>query len=142
MEKLIHKDFHGALSAGFEFLSEKYGKEKLEEFLKICGKNMYKKLIKEIKKRGLKAIEEYWNEIFTIEDAKFKIEKDKNKRIKLIVLECPALSHMEKKGYKIYNDFCIQCRVINQVIAKETNLISEVKANQEKRSCEQIFERR
>lgn len=140
MKEKVHKDFHGALSASFEFLSKRYGKEKLKKFLEICGKNIYKELINEIKENGLPAIEKYWEKIFKIEEAKFKIERDKDK-IKLIIIECPALKHMEKVGYKIYGDFCIQCKVINKTIAKETGLISITKTDQNKKKCEQIFKK-
>ena len=136
----IHKDFHGALSTGFKYLSEKYGKGVLEEFLKICGKNMYGWLIKKIKREGLLAIERYWNEIFSLEGADFEIDKRKDGII-LRVLECPAIIHMKKAGYDIYNDFCVQCRVINEIIAEETGFKSAVSYDQQKGRCVQKFKR-
>lgn len=136
--KNIHKDFHGALSVGFEYLVKRFGKKSLEEFLEICGRNMYSKLIKKVKREGLCAIEKYWNDIFSLEGAKFKIKRRK-KEIVLNVIECPAISHMKKAGYPVYRDFCIQCRVINRVIAEETGLKSEVSSDRTKGRCTQIF---
>jgi len=43
--KNIHKDFHGALSCGFEYLQEKHGRKALNEYLHKAGENIYKDLI-------------------------------------------------------------------------------------------------
>ena len=141
MEK-IHKDFHGALSVGFEFLAKKYGKETLDEYLKEAGRNIYKELIEKIKNEGLKALEKYWQNIFTLEKGDFKIEMKDDEEIILKVKKCPALEHMRKMNYSIYKDFCRQCKIINEVIAEETGLASEVISNQEKGSCIQKFWRK
>ncbi|MCM8762291.1 MAG: hypothetical protein NC905_00950 [Candidatus Omnitrophica bacterium] len=140
MEEKIHKDFHGALSVGFEYLAKKFGKKSLEEFLGVCARSIYKELIKKIKKEGLIAIEKYWNEIFSLEGAKFKIERKKGELI-LKITECPAISHIVKVGYPVYDDFCIQCRVINRVIAEETGLKSEISSDQKKGRCIQKFKK-
>ena len=140
MSENIHKDFHGALSTGFKYLAEKYGKGTLDEFLKVCGKNMYSGLIKKIKREGIPAIERYWDEIFSIEGADFEIDKRKDEII-LRVLECPAIIHMKKAGYDVYNDFCMQCRVINKVIAEETGFKSAVSYDCTKGRCIQKFKK-
>jgi len=137
--KKIHKDFHGALSTGFLFLDKNYGKKVLEEYLVRIAENIYKNLIREIKKNGLIELEKYWNEIFKEEEGKFDVEREKNKRIKLKVKECPAISHMKKTGYKIYDDFCIQCKIINEVIAENTGYISEIKYDVKNGKCIQII---
>lgn len=132
----IHKDFHGALSCGFAFVSEKYGRETLKEFLKQAGENIYKELLKKIKKEGLAALEEHWKHIFTIEEGNFKIKRKKNdKELILEIKKCPALEHMKKVKYKIYEDFCLQCKVINSVIAEKIGYKSEVISHQDKNSC-------
>ena len=61
MEKKIHKDFHGALSAGFQFLDERYGKKILKEYLIQVAENLYKGLINKIKRNGIVELERYWN---------------------------------------------------------------------------------
>lgn len=137
----IHKDFHGALSTGFQYLAEKYGRGDLEEYLKICGENMYGELAESVRKEGLSALEEYWKRIFSLEEAEFEIQKNGNKEIKLVVKRCPALNHMKKAGYPVYEDFCLQCRVINKVLAEKTGLKSKVKSEQDKERCMQIFKR-
>lgn len=137
----IHRDFHGALSVGFQYLAEKYGKDSLEEYLRICGENMYRELAEAIKKEGLSVLEKYWQRIFSLEGAEFKIERKGDEEIKLSVSRCPALSHMKKTGYPVYRDFCLQCRVINGVLAEKAGLKSEVNSKQGKERCIQTFKR-
>jgi len=137
MEKKIHKDFHGALSVGFQFLDEKYGKKALREYLIQVGENVYGKLIKKIKKNGLVELEKYWKEIFEEEEGEFKIKRNGNRKIILEVEKCPAISHMKKMKYPVYNDFCVQCKVINEVIAEKTGYIPEIKYDVKKGKCRQ-----
>ncbi|HRR95165.1 MAG TPA: hypothetical protein P5150_00310 [Candidatus Ratteibacteria bacterium] len=141
MEKKIHKDFHGALSVGFEFLSDKYGEKVLEEYLVNFAENIYGELIKKIKKNGIVELENYWRKIFTEEEGKFSLKRDDNKKIELVVEECPAISHMKKVGYKIYRNFCIQCEVINRVISQKTGFISEITYDVKNGKCKQIFQK-
>jgi len=136
MEKKIHKDFHGALSVGFKFLDERYGKEILKEYLIQVAENLYRGLINKIKRNGLGELEKYWKEIFTEEGGKFKIKRDKDK-ITLEVEKCPAISHMKEKKYSIHNDFCLQCKVINEVIAEKTGYIFKIDYDVKKGKCRQ-----
>ena len=133
----IHKDFHGALSCGFEFLAERYGEDILDEYLKDTCRTIYGELIERIKKEGLISLEEYWNHIFTLEEGWFEIRRKDNKEIILKVSGCPALEHMRRINYPIYKDFCRQCKIVNEVIAEEAGLKSEVISNQNKGSCTQ-----
>jgi len=85
MKEKIHKDFHGALSVGFEFLDKNYGKKAVEEYLKQVAENVYGWLIKKIKKNGLSELERYWSEIFSEEEGEFEIKRKDNEEIVLKV---------------------------------------------------------
>lgn len=137
-KKVIHKDFHGALSVAFDYILKKYGKNILEEYLKICARKIYRDLIEKIKKEGISTIEDHWKHLFSLEDAEFTIEKEKN-RITLEILKCPAIYHIRTKGYLLSKEFCLQCHVINREIGKITGFKSEVYS--EKGKCIQIFEK-
>ncbi len=139
--KKVHKDFHGALNSGFQFLCEKYGKKIFREYLCQVGENIYKNLIEKIKSEGLAALEQYWRHIFTIEGGEFEISRKDDDEITLIVASCPALTYMKKVKYPVYKDFCLQCRIINEVIAEKAGLKSEFASNQSKNSCTQKLRR-
>lgn len=136
MKDRIHKDFHGALSVGFEFLDKNYGKKAVEEYLKEVAESIYGWLIKKIKNKGLSELEKYWNEVFSEEEGEFKIKRKGDEEIVLKVEKCPAIYHMKEKGYPVYSDFCIQCKIINEVIGEKTGYNSEIKYDKKGR-CEQ-----
>ncbi|MCX7795755.1 MAG: hypothetical protein N2380_04470 [bacterium] len=138
MNTKVHKDFHGALSCAFQFLEERYGKKDLQKFLERVGENCYLNLINEVKSNGLLALEEYWRRIFTLEEGIFEVERN-NDSLTLKVKRCPAITHLKEVGYPIYKDFCIQTRIVNNIIARETNLICSVESNQEEACCIQKF---
>jgi hypothetical protein len=131
----VHMDFHGGLSCGLQFLDEKHGEKTLKEYLRQAGGNLYRDLITKIKREGLSALEEHWQHIFTIERGGFEITREDDKEITLKVKKCPALTHMKKMKYPIYRNFCLQCRIINETIAKSTHLKSGFTSNQGKNSC-------
>lgn len=139
MRTNIHKDFHGALSAGFKFLSDKYGKDVLEEYLIQIAENIYGGLIKKIKNNGLLEIEKLWNRIFEEEKGEFKIKRKGDKEIILEVKKCPAIHHMKEKNYPIYYDFCVQCKVINTVIAQKAGYIFQINYDVGKGKCKQVI---
>lgn len=139
MEKKIHKDFHGALSVGFKFLADKYGEKTLEEYLIQVAENVYGNLIRKIKKDGLVELEKYWREIFTEEEGEFSIKRERNKKVSLEVKKCPAISHMKEKGYLIYKDFCLQCKVINKIISEKTGYTSEINYDVKEGKCNQVI---
>ncbi|MDD3725590.1 MAG: hypothetical protein PHI44_00095 [Candidatus Ratteibacteria bacterium] len=142
VEKKIHKDFHGALSVAFEYLADRYGEEILEAYLVDVAENLYGGLIKKIRKNGIVELTKYWKDIFTEEEGKFFIKSDGNKKIELVVEKCPAIFHMKKMGYKVYNNFCIQCQITNKVIAEKVGYISEINYSVKNGRCRQVFKKR
>ncbi|MBI2441374.1 MAG: hypothetical protein HYV35_08395 [Lentisphaerae bacterium] len=137
-KKYLHKDFHGALSYGLEFLARRYGRRALDEYLRAATKVIYRDLIAQIRRRGLKALAEYWRKMYSTEGAVFKLNEAPG-ALELTIAQCPALKHMRKAGYKIYADFCRQTKIVNAEIAALTGYQSKVVANQKKARCRQRF---
>lgn len=54
----LHKDFHGALSAGIEYLQKNYGTQAVRDYLRQFALAFYSPLKKALGKRGLVAIKE------------------------------------------------------------------------------------
>ena len=49
---------------------------------------------------------------------------------------------MKKVGYKIYNNFCIQCQIVNRVIAEKTGYISKINYSVKNGKCRQVFKQK
>ena len=110
MKKNIHKDFHGAFSTSLEYLRNNFGQQVMEDYLGRIAKNVYRPLIKKLKRKGLKALEEHWREIFDLEKGKYSISYKDNQLI-LEVKECPAVFHILKRGYQLSPSFCESTRI-------------------------------
>ena len=89
----VHKDFHGALSFGIQFLDEQYGMAGLEEFFTRAAKAVYAQLIKNLRERGLEALKEHWDTVFGLEDGDFETRYEDGVLV-LDVRTCPAVHHM------------------------------------------------
>ena len=137
-KKNIHQDFHGGFSIALDYLKDNFGQEAMENYLKRMAKNVYKPLIKKLKRKGLKALEEHWREIFDLENGKYSLNYKDNQLI-LKVKECPAISHILKSNYKLSDSFCESTRIVNETICKEAGYKSSLKLGNKKGICEQRF---
>ena len=110
----------------------------MEDYLRKMAKNVYRPLIKGLKKKGLKVLEEHWREIFDLEKGKYSL-RHKNNQLILKVKECPAVSHILKTVYKLSETFCESTRIVNETICKEAGYKSSLKIGSKKGICEQKF---
>ena len=54
----LHKDFHGALSAGIEYVYQKYGAEAVRKYLRQFASSFYTPLKADVQRRGLVAFKD------------------------------------------------------------------------------------
>ena len=134
----VHKDFHGALSYGIEFLSERYGREELCEFFGGLADSVYKSLVEDIRRRGLIALHNHWENIFSLEDGKYSLTLEAD-RLTLEVSECPAIAHMKKNSYTIAARFCEHTHLTNKAICQAAGYECSVEYDQTKGQCVQCF---
>ena len=55
----LHKDFHGALSGGIEYLHSRYGDEAVREYLRQFTLSYFAPLRRQLQQRGLAALAEH-----------------------------------------------------------------------------------
>ncbi|MCK5862939.1 MAG: hypothetical protein KAH38_10660 [Candidatus Hydrogenedentes bacterium] len=134
----VHKDFHGALSYGIQFILDEYGMTGLEKYLQGLADTVYAPLVKKLKTEGLDALRDHWQEIFTVEGGEFELHEEK-KELVLTVLSCPAITHMKAQGYPISPQFCEHTRILNEAICAGTGYTCSVESNQDAGCCVQRF---
>ncbi len=134
----VHKDFHGALSYGLQFVEQNYGVSDLEDFLKGLSRTVYLPLAEGLRARGLEALREHWQSIFEMEGGDFEQEMEGDTLV-LRVRRCPAICHMQQHGYTVAEHFCEQTRVVNEAVCKEAGYCSSVEYDQSAGSCVQRF---
>lgn len=123
--RYFHPDFHGALSAGIEYLDRHYGAEAVREFLRHFTTTFYAPLIKQVRRKGLPALRKHFEEIYRREGGKIRMAGTKDELI-LEVKECPAVRHMRKRGYKVARLFYETDRTVNEALCTGTPFSAEL----------------
>jgi len=134
----IHKDFHGALSYAFEFLEAQYGEDGLRDFLTRLADTVYAPVVRDLRDRGLPALEDHWRRIMDLEGADYTLAMEGDTLV-LDVFRCPAVSHMRTHDYRVSEHFCEHTRIVNDAICGRAGYQATVEYDQEKGRCVQRF---
>ena len=134
----LHKDFHGALCYGIKYLDDNYGPEAVTEYLKQVGRTYFAPLSEAMKKKGLSALEEHLQNIFTKEAGKFNLRYEDGTLI-LEVAECPAITHLKKIGQLFTERYCETTVVVNETICAEAGYSCSCQYEPGKAKCVQKF---
>ena len=121
----LHKDFHGALSAGIEYLNQNYGDQVVREYLRQFANVYYAPLKSAIKRHGLAALKEHFVKLYDIEGDKITIEISEDE-MTLKVEACPAVMHMRKHGYTVAGLFHETTKTVNETICEGTDFAAEL----------------
>lgn len=134
----VHKDFHGALSYGIQYLHDRAGDEGVKAFFSSLASTVYRPLVDDLRERGLPALREHWQRIFDLEGGAVEFAMDGDALV-LTVHRCPAIAHMREHGYAIAPNFCEHTRIVNEAICKAAGYAASVDYNQEEGRCVQRF---
>ena len=141
--KYLHKDFHGALSAGMEYLRESYGEQAVREYLQQFAASFYAPLTDALKTRGLVALEEHFAKVYDDEggDVRMTLSDDE---LLLHVEACPAVAHMRQHGYPVAGLFHETTGTVNEAICEGTPFGAELVEYDEQtgRSVQRFFRRK
>jgi len=121
----LHKDFHGALSNGIQFIHEKYGAEAVREYLRQFVAAFYAPLKSEIKRRGLAALKDHFEKMYRTEGGVIHLTCSADE-LRLEVEACPAVTHMRQHGYKIAELFYETTKTVNEALCAGTPFAAEL----------------
>lgn len=134
----VHKDFHGALSYGFQFLESEYGMPGMEAFLSGLAATVYKPLADDLRAHGLPALVEHWTRIFELEEGACRMAVEDDVLV-MTVTRCPAIAHMREHKYAIAPHFCEHTRIVNEAVCRAAGYASSVDYDQDAGRCVQRF---
>jgi len=138
----LHKDFHGALSSGIEYLHSTYGADAVREYLRTFARSFYAPLRDEIARRGLDALREHFEKLYEVEGGGVRIESTPDS-LTLYIERCPAVTHMREHGYTVARLFGETSRTVNEAIVEDTPFLAEMPDYDEATGrSTQIFRRR
>jgi hypothetical protein len=121
----LHKDFHGALSVGIEYIHRNYGPEAVREYLRQFAAAFYAPLTRDINTRGLVALKEHFEKIYRLEDAEIKIQFSEDELV-VEVPACPAVTHMRKEEYTVAELFYETIKTVHETICEPTGFRAEL----------------
>lgn len=121
----LHKDFHGALSNGIDYLELNYGAEAVREYLRQFTKSYYAPVIADIGKRGLIALKEHFDKIYFVEGGRIQTTLTEDELI-LEVEACPAVMHMREQGYTVAKLFSKTDKTVNETLCEGTPFAAEM----------------
>jgi hypothetical protein len=130
--KYLHRDFHGIMNLGISYLQEQFGDESVIEYLQEYTRVFHKPLIDKTKAQGLIALEEYFKNIYEIEEVLQDVSFEKSEG-ELIVksVKCPAVTHIRKSGLEPAKMLIETTRTIGQTLADESGYAYELKSYDE-----------
>jgi len=121
----LHKDFHGALSCGIEYLHEKFGADAVHEFLREFTQSFYAPLRADLAERGLEALREHFGKLYETEGGEVEFESSEDELV-MRVAACPAVQHMRAQGYPVARLFHETTETVNNVLCEGTPFAAEL----------------
>ena len=121
----LHKDFHGALSTGIEYLDTHFGEESVREYLRRFTRTYYAPLTEDIERRGLIALKEHFERIYNLEGGRIDLTFSDDE-MTLKVEACPAVTHMRKNGYPVARLFHETTKTVNEALCEGTPFAAEL----------------
>ena len=121
----LHRDFHGALSRGIDYLHQQFGAAAVRDYLWQFATAFYAPLKDDLKRRGLVAIQEHFERIYRTEGVSIECTRSADE-LRLTVAACPAVTHMRRQGYPVAELFFETTRTVNETICDGTPFAAEL----------------
>ena len=121
----FHPDFHGALSAGIEYLDRRYGAEAVRQYLRQFALAFYAPLTRDLKERGLIALKQHFEKVYEREGGTIRTTLS-NDELVIEIEACPAVSHMRERGYHVARLFHETTRTVNEALCEGTLFRAEL----------------
>ena len=121
----LHPDFHGALSAGIDYLERNYGEQAVRDYLRQFATSFYAPVTEAINQRGLVAFREYLAIVYEKEGGQVRFDLSEDE-LTVHVEACPAVMHMRKHGYPVARLFHETTKTVNEAICEGTPFAAEL----------------
>lgn len=121
----LHKDFHGALSVGLDYIAEHFGEEAVRAYLWQFARAYYAPLTAAVRERGLGPLAEHLERVYRLEggDPRVSLTEDD---LYVELDACPAVTHMREHGYPISPHFFETTKRVNEAICEGTAFAAEL----------------
>ena len=124
--KYVPKFFHGEFSAQLEYIAGRYGHEGVRRYLRQFTQSFHAPLIDDLRKRGLIALKEYFEEIYRSEEADLDAALHDDAELVVKVRECPAVRYMKEHNLPIYQMYYETAKTVGEALCEDTPYASEL----------------
>ncbi len=115
----FHRDFHGVLSAGLDYLEREYGVEAVHGFLRRFASQYHAPLRTAMTAEGLKPLAEYFTRIYTLEEADFT-STESSEELTIELSAHPALAYLRRNNYPVAPSFLETTRYLYAALCEGT----------------------
>lgn len=115
----FHRDFHGVLSAGLDYLERQYGVEAVLAFLRRFVHQYHAPLRAALVAEGLRPLREYLERIYLLEGAEFTWD-ELPESLTITLSGHPALAYLRQNGYAIAPSFLETTRYLYEALCEDT----------------------
>ncbi|MBN2310264.1 MAG: hypothetical protein JXR94_14915 [Candidatus Hydrogenedentes bacterium] len=138
----LHKDFHGSMSVGIDYLDAHYGPEAVRDYLRQFTASYFAPLIERVKMEGLTPLKEHFERLYAVEGAAIEARLSRDELV-IRVAACPAVTHMRACGYPVARLFSETTRTVNEALCEGTPYAAELIEYDEDtgRSVQRFFRR-
>lgn len=123
----LHKDFHGALSCGIQYLDDHYGPDAVREYLRRFTDAFHHPLKAALRSRGLVPLADHIHRIYALEGVEVGIDLAPGELV-VHVDACPAMSHMRAHGYPVADLWVETTRTVYSRLCEDTPYDFELSA--------------
>ena len=116
--KYLHRDFHFHGDLALRYLGEHFGENGVRSFLTDYVNNFYAPLLEDGKKRGLIALKEWIERLYTVEEASDLLDCALEEgKLTVKIAESPAIRHLRATGTEPCKYYIEQTRTLYAAMA-------------------------
>lgn len=121
--KYLHRDFHFHGDLALRYLGEHFGENGVRSFLTDYVNNFYAPLLADAKERGLVAIQEWIQRLYTVEEAQELLSCTlEGETLTVRISESPAIRHLRATGTEPCQYYIEQTRTLYSAMADSLGL--------------------
>jgi len=123
----FHRDFHLVLNNAIAYLHEKFGEAAVRDYLVQFAAAWYAPLKKSLQEKGLAALQEHYEKIYTVEGARSEMVLTPDE-LTIRLLASPAVEYIKSKGQTVSTLFYKTVETVNREICRDTSFDFELAA--------------
>lgn len=141
--KYLHRDFHFHGDLALRYLGMHFGENGVQAFLTDYVNNFYAPLLEDGKKRGLVAIKEWIERLYTVEEASDLLSCTLDgDTLTVKIAESPAIRHLRATGTEPCKYYIEQTRTLYGAMADSMNISFNLDYYDDTGKAEFIFKKR